>query len=109
MKMFTGRQKWQGPEHPWFKRHSLSVVLTVMLITQTSYAIWSGVYVWDRERPFGDDVSALGREFWVWWSMEYNISLVADTFGVLLIVVLSKWLYEVGSSESRDPDADQSQ
>jgi hypothetical protein len=27
------------------------------------------------------------------------VSLVADTYGVLLIVLLSKWLREVGSAE----------
>jgi hypothetical protein len=100
MKMFTGRQKWQGEAHPWFKRHSLSLVLTALLVAQTVLAIFSGVYVWNREQPLGDGIAALGPEFWIWWTWEYNISLVADTFGVLLIVVLSKWLYEQGSAEN---------
>jgi hypothetical protein len=100
MKMFTGQRKWQGSEHGWLKRHSLSIVLAALLTFQTMYAVWSGVYVWDREQPLGEGISSLGSEFWIWWSWEYNVSLVADTFGVLLIVVLSKWLYEAGSSES---------
>lgn len=104
MRMFTGEQKWQGREHHWIKRHSLSLVLAVLLTTQTAYALWSGVYVWDREQPLGDGIESLGSDFWIWWSWEYNVSLVADTFGVLLIVVLSKWLYEEHSSESNDPD-----
>jgi hypothetical protein len=105
MKMFTGQPKWQGREHHWIKRHSLSIVLAILLTVQTAYAVWSGVYVWDREQPLGPEIPSLGRDFWIWWSWEYNVSLVADTFGVLLIVVLSKWLYEAGSSESnQDPD-----
>ncbi len=101
MKMFTGQRKWQGEENGWLKRHSLSIVLACLLTAQTVYALWSGVYVWDREQPLGDGLPSLGRAFWVWWSWEYNISIVADTYGVLLIVVLSKWLYEAGSSESK--------
>ena len=105
MKMFTGRRKWQDEESPWFKRHSLSLVLTALLLAQTVHAIFAGVYVWNREQPLGDGLAALGREFWIWWSWEYNISLVADTFGVLLIVLLSKWLYEEGSAEN-GPDGE---
>jgi hypothetical protein len=104
MKMFTGRQKWQDAEHHWIKRHSLSLVLTALLIVQTVHAIVAGVYVWNREQPLGDGIPAFGSEFWIWWSWEYNVSLVADTFGVLLIVVLSKWLYEEGSAENGERD-----
>ena len=100
MKMFHGRRKWQGEEHGWIRRHSLGVTLAVLLTVQTAYAIWSGSYVFSREQPFGTGVPTFGREFWAWWTWEYNISLVADTFGVLLIVMLSKWLYEEHSAES---------
>jgi hypothetical protein len=100
MKMFSGRRKWQDPESSWIKRHSLSLVLALLMGTQTVYAVLAGAYVWNREQPLGDGIPGWGREFWLWWSWEYNVSLVADTFGVLLIVVLSKWLYEEGSAES---------
>jgi hypothetical protein len=36
----------------------------------------------------------------VWWGWEYQVSLVADTYGVILVVLLTKWLYERGSAES---------
>ena len=98
--MFTGRPKWQDGRSHWVKRHSLSLVLAALLTAQTVHAILAGIYVWNREQPLGDGITALGREFWIWWSWEYNVSLVADTFGVLLIVVLSKWLYEEGSAEN---------
>jgi hypothetical protein len=98
--MFTGQRKWQDSESSWVKRHSLSLVLAVLISVQTLFAVVAGVYVWNREHPLGEDVVGLGRAFWIWWSWEYNISLVADTFGVLLIVMLSKWLYEQGSAEN---------
>lgn len=104
MKMLHGHRKWQGEEHGWIKQHSLGLALAAMLVVQTLYAVWSGVYVFSREEPFGPGVPTLGREFWAWWSWEYNISLVADTFGVFLIVMLSKWLYEEGSAESEQDD-----
>ena len=104
VKMFRGRLKWQGQEHGWFKRHSLSLVLVTLMTVQTLYAVWAGSYVFSREQPFGDGVPTFGREFWAWWTWEYNVSLVADTFGVLLIVLLSKWLYEEGSAESNGSD-----
>lgn len=100
MKMFQGQRKWQGEEHHWIKRHSLSLVLIALMTAQTGHAIWAGAYVFSREQPLGQGIPTFGREFWAWWSWEYNISLVADTFGVLLIVMLSKWLYEQGSAES---------
>lgn len=68
-------------------------------MSQTAFAIWSGHYVFEREKPFGDAATGWDTEFWTWWAWEYNVSLVADTFGVLFIVLLSKWLHEQGSDE----------
>ncbi|HAS11590.1 MAG TPA: hypothetical protein DCS55_13920 [Acidimicrobiaceae bacterium] len=104
MKMFHGQLKWQGEEHSWVKQHSLSLVLGTLMTVQTIYAVWAGSYVFSREQPLGEGIPTFGREFWAWWSWEYNVSLVADTFGVLLIVLLSKWLYEEGSAESQDDE-----
>ena len=99
MTLFPKTPKWHEEEHSWIKHHSLGLTLAVLMTVQTAYAIWSGSYVFSREKPFGDGVSTFSKEFWAWWSWEYNISLVADTFGVLLIVMLSKWLYEENSRE----------
>ena len=97
MALFPKRE----PTGVWWRDHSLSMVLATVLISQTAYAIWSGHYVWLQDsRTHGDKVSGWPADFWIWWSWEYNVSLVADTFGVILIVLLSKWFYERGSSES---------
>lgn len=98
MSILGGSHKWSGEEN-FFQRHALGLVLAAVLITQTAYAIWSGAFVFRREQPFGPTADVWGQEFWVWWSFEYNISLVADTFGVFLIVMLSKWLSEQKSAE----------
>jgi hypothetical protein len=88
----------------WWRDHSLSIVLIAILTIQTAHALWAGHAVWITEtQTHGDPVmGGWPKDFWIWWSWEYNISLVADTFGVLLIVVLTKWLNEQGSSEGRD-------
>lgn len=106
MRLFVGEHKWSGEDHSWIKQHSLGLTLAVLLVLQTLYAIWAGTYVFSREEPLGPGVPTLGREFWAWWSWEYNVSLVADTFGVLLIVMLSKWLYEQDSAESERSNGD---
>lgn len=84
----------------WFSRHSLSIVLLTLMTVQTAYALWAGHHVWLSEsRTHGENAAGWPKDFWIWWSWEYNVSLVADTFGVLLIVLLTKWLYEEGSDE----------
>jgi hypothetical protein len=97
MPLFDGRRKTGS----WWWQHSLSLTLGALLAIQTAHAVWAGHRVWAAETiTHGDRAPAWSSEFWVWWSWEYNVSLVADTFGVILIVLLSKWLYEQGGGES---------
>jgi hypothetical protein len=86
----------------WWRDHALSLVLGAILVAQTIYALWSGVYVFTHEQPLGPNTAPWSNGFWVWWSWEYNVSIVADTYGVILIVLLSKWFREVGSAESKE-------
>ena len=83
----------------FWQRHSLSLVLATILIVQTVIALWAGHTVWVGEQEAHGEELVAG-DFWVWFIWEYNISLVADTFGVILIVLLSKRLEEQDSAES---------
>jgi hypothetical protein len=83
----------------FWERHSLSLVLAAILVAQTALALWAGHSVWVDDQAVHDQPLDYGT-FWVWFIWEYNISLVADTFGVILIVLLSKRLEEEGSAES---------
>lgn len=76
----------------WWKDHSLSLVLIAILLAQTGFILWAGWREWSAD-PKGS--------FWIWWWYEYTVSLVADTYGVVLIVLLSKWFVERGSAESK--------
>lgn len=89
----------------WWQDHSLSIVIASILIIQTLFTLWAGHGVWiDDSLDHGAKLSELGGytdpDFVRWWSYEYEQSLVADTYGVLLIVLLSKWFKETGSAES---------
>ena len=83
----------------FWRRHSLSIVLAAILIAQTVLAILAGHHVWvGDQRTHGQPLDA--GEFWIWWFWEYNLSIVADTYGVILIVLLSTRLEEKDSAES---------
>lgn len=98
MPLFAVRE----PSGVWWRDHSLSLVLAGLLMAQTAHALWAGHEVWlGEQRDHGSGLAGWPGDFWVWWSWEYNVSLVADTFGVILIVLMSKWFYEVGSKESQ--------
>jgi hypothetical protein len=97
----SGLFRTKEPSGVWWRDHSLSLVITAILAVQTSYCLWAGwaVFVADQQ-AHGELVQGFwSAPFWQWWGFEYQVSLVADTYGVLLIVLLSKWLREVGSSE----------
>lgn len=89
----SGLFRTKEPTGVWWRDHSLSLVLLTLLAAQTAYCLWSGHHVYAAEQ--------LPVPFWIWWTFEYQVSLVADTFGVALIVILSKFLVERGSAESK--------
>jgi membrane protein implicated in regulation of membrane protease activity len=88
----TGLFPTRDPSGSWLRDHSLSLVLLALLAVQTAFCLWAGHRVYVAE--------GLPVSFWVWWGWEYQVSLVADTYGVILVVLLTKWLYERGSAES---------
>lgn len=84
----------------FWQRHSLSIVLATILVVQTVLAILAGHHIWAGDQEHAGEPLDAG-EFWIWFFWEYNISIVADTYGVILIVLLSKRLVEKGSVESK--------
>lgn len=77
----------------FWRDHNLTIVLTILLVIQTLLSLWSAKKMWVAEE-MQDKVS-----YFTYWFHEYNISLVADTFGVALIVVLTIWLREAKSNQ----------
>jgi hypothetical protein len=81
-------------------------VIIAILVSQTVFTLWPVTLWLEDSLDHGAKLTELGEytdlSFLQWWSYEYQQSLVADTYGVLLIVLLRKWLREVGSAESTD-------
>lgn len=98
---------FRGASHEgsFARRHSLSLVLASILAVQTVVSLAAGRHVFVSEAQTHGTTTAWS-EFGIWFLWEYNLSLLADTFGVILIVLLSKRLVEVGSVESKDDSHD---
>ena len=91
-------------EGTFWERHSLSIVLIALMVFQTVISILAGFHVWSGEQElFGLDPSDMS-EFWIWFLFEYHISLVADVFGAILLVLLTKRFREIDSAESKEQD-----
>ncbi len=76
----------------WFHDHSLSLALGAILVAQ-SLTFFLLTY------PDGNGNVQPGMSYWDWAMAEYQLSTLADTYGMLLIVLLSKWFWERGSKE----------
>lgn len=84
----------------WVRRHSLGLTLAAFFLAFTAGTLVFGRAEYAAEQAaHGQPPDVAG--FWIWWVFEYLMSLVADVFGLLLIVMLTKRLYELGSAESR--------
>jgi hypothetical protein len=73
------RKRTRG-KRPWFVRHSLTIVASVLLL------LWLGGYLWL------DPKSRLSA---------FCGNAIADWSGSLVIILGTKFFYEVGSKESR--------
>lgn len=102
MGIFSGDRKWAN-DKSWIKRHSLSIALIVVLVIQAIVVIVTG---WPQ---FVSDAQMHGESakllpFTIWFIYEMTVSIIADTYGALLLVLFSKWFFEKGSSESKDKE-----
>lgn len=85
----------------FFHRHSLGIVLTAGFLTLTLYSLGAGWFEYQQDQAaHAQPVQATG--FWLWWTWEYSTSILADVFGAMLLVLLTKRLREIGSAEDRD-------
>lgn len=93
----------------WLGRHSLSIALIGLLLLQ-SYAFYRlRLPEWiSDQRAHGTKNPQVWPDFWTHYWAEYLVSILADTYGALLLVLFSKWFFEQGSAESREKDPDQS-
>lgn len=99
--IFSGKPRFEGS---WIRNHSLSIVLTVILVAQSVAFHFTRLPEWVSEQVAHGEPTALWPAYWMHYSSEWFVSVLADTYGALLLVLLTKWFYEQGSSESKDTE-----
>lgn len=84
----------------WLKKHTLSLVLGIILIAQ-GIGFWIlGRSLWiSEQKAHGEPIN--NSDFLVFFWAEMLVSILADTYGAILLVLLTKKLREKGSKESK--------
>lgn len=95
-----GNQQRRFQDKGWFARHSLSIVLIVFLVVQSVVFHYTRLPEWVSEQAAHGEGTGLWPNYWLHYWSEWFVSILADTYGALLLVVLTKWFYEQGSAES---------
>jgi hypothetical protein len=101
-------RRWSG-HRSWWLRHSLSLVLIAILLAQSAAYHFTEVSDWTSDQITHGQPTALWPDYWVHYTAEWFVSVLADTYGALLLVLLTKWFYEQGSDEGKDPDGEDDQ
>ena len=83
------------------QRHSLSIVLIVILVLQSIGFWYLGKMIFVSEERAHGVKNPKEADFRVWYWGEMTVSILADTYGAILLVVLTKRLREIGSSEDK--------
>lgn len=100
MGLFNGTRRWADDES-WIKRHSLSLALITLLTLQAIVVIATGYPEWLSDQQMHKQ-PVMMIDFFLWFVYEMTVSIIADTYGALLLVLFAKWFYEEGSPESNE-------
>jgi hypothetical protein len=86
----------------WLQKHGLSLVLIAVLLVMMAVTAIMAPSMFAAEGVQGVSV-------WKWWVFITVLSLEADAFGAILLVILTKRLRESGSAESSNvkPEEDE--
>ena len=79
----------------WVRSHSLSLVLLFIFSSMLTSLLIMGPSQYRAEGVSGS--------YWQWWIYQLILSLVADVWGALILVLFTKWFWERRSAESHDP------
>jgi hypothetical protein len=89
-------------EGGFVRRHSLSIALLFVFALQSTIVWFSGYEDWAGDQMVHGQPVDIWPGYLIHWIYEMAVSLVADTYGALLLVLFAKWFYEQGSPESED-------
>lgn len=90
----------------FIKEHSLSLVLIAILLVQSADYFFIGYNNWKTQEQvyskiLGEEPKLNYSEYFSTYRAEMMVSLLADTYGAILLVILTKHLKEQGSAESK--------
>lgn len=103
--IFSGEPRFKGS---FLRNHSLSLALAVLLIVQSVIFHFTELPDWVSEQQAHGEPTALWPDYWLHYTAEWFVSVLADTYGALLLVLFSKWFFEQGSAESEGSRAEPS-
>lgn len=88
------------------KKHSLSIVLIAILVAQSVDFFFVGHSNWVRQEKvyakiLGEEPKLGYADYLSEYRAQMMVSLLADTYGAILLVILTKKLRETGSAESK--------
>jgi hypothetical protein len=99
--MEINRHRYEGS---FFRRHSLSLALLFVFVVQTVIVWYSGYADWKSDQITHKQDVAIWPGYVIYFIYQMAVSIVADTYGALLLVLFAKWFYEKGSPESNDDE-----
>ncbi len=100
--MEINRHRTQGS---FIRKHSLSLALFAVFVIQCIIVWYSGYADWRSDQITHKNDVAIWPGYAVYFVYQMSVSIVADTYGALLLVLFAKWFYEKGSPESNDDKA----
>ena len=83
------------------REHSLTLVLVVLLITQLGAYWFQGLSDWKSEQMAHNQPIVIWPDYVTHYMSEVWVSILADTYGALIIVFLTKYFHERHSAESK--------
>jgi len=86
--IFGGRPRFHGS---WAHEHSLSIVLAALLVVQSLVFHFTELPDWVGDQQAHGDPTALWPAYWLHYTAEWFVSVLADTYGALLLVLFTKW------------------
>jgi len=98
MSIFHGTPRFEGDS--FLKKHSLSLALLAVFLVQSIIYWTTGYSDWVSEQQALNQPVNIWPDFVIFYVSEMTVSMVADTYGALLLVLFAKWFYEQGSPES---------
>lgn len=95
--ILTGEPRFKGS---FLRNHSLSIALIALLVMQSVVFHFTELPDWTSDAQAHGGSTALWPAYWLHYTAEWFVSVLADTYGALLLVLFSKWFFEQGSAES---------